>query len=248
VEQVVWKRVRETWLSHKPSPLAGFISALTVLILVIGAVCYWQGFIHADQWMAASGEAVFHQKQFWRLWTTLVAHGDTGHLLNNLLLFFVLGYLLVGYFGSWVFPVAAMFFGGVTNFLVLMNYAPEVKLIGASGVVYWMGGAWLALYFMLDQKRSYVQRSLRAVGVALGVFMPTSAFDPQVSYGAHLVGFILGVVFGFAYYFYRRAEFKKALVYEYIVSEEDELSTPEQEFAAELSHPHTNRHGHSGWN
>lgn len=248
MEQVIWKRVRETWLSRKPSPLAGFISALTVLILVIGAVMNWQGFLHADQWMAASNEAVFQGKQVWRLWTTLFAHGDTGHLMNNLLLFFVLGYLLVGYFGSWVFPVAAMFFGGITNYFVLMGYAPEIKLIGASGVVYWMGGAWLTLYFMLDKKRSYTQRTLRSVGVALSVFMPTSAFDPQVSYSAHLVGFILGVVFGFAYYFIRHDEFEKALVYEYVVEEEDEVSSSQQNFGSELSHPNTNGHRHSEWN
>ncbi|WP_413558637.1 rhomboid family intramembrane serine protease [Bdellovibrio sp. HCB209] len=248
MEQSVWKRVRETWLTQKPSPLAGFISAMTVLILVIGAVSYWQGYLHADQWMAASKEAVFNQHQVWRLWTTLFAHGDTGHLLNNLFLFFILGYLLVGYFGSGVFPIAAMFFGGLTNYLVLMNYPPEVKLIGASGVVYWMGGAWLALYFMIDQKRSYLQRTLRAGGVALGIFMPTSAFDPQVSYGAHLVGFILGVAFGLFYYSIRRQEFQKALVYEYIVSEDEEPSSSEVVTPTELAHPNTNRHGHSEWN
>jgi rhomboid protease GluP len=238
----VWKRVRETWLSRKPSPNAGVASAVTVFVLVLGAILYWQNFFHAADWMAASRETVFFKGQVWRLWTTLFAHGDTGHLLSNLFLFFIMGYFVLGYFGAFVFPLSAFFFGGITNLVVLLNYPPEVKLIGASGVVYWLGGAWLALYFLLDIKRTRFQRALRAGGVALGVYMPATAFDPAVSYGAHLIGFILGLGFGVAYFAWKKDSFEKAVTYEYVVEEDlpDSPSTPE-----ELSHPNTDRNGHA---
>ena len=225
----VWKRIRETWLSRKPSPVAGMVSALSVLLLVIGAVVYLQNFFNAQEWMPASKETVFGQGQWWRLWTTLFAHADTGHLLSNLFLFFIMGFFLTGYFGVFVFPVAAIALGGVTNLLVLLTYPPEVKLIGASGVVYWLGGAWLALYFLIDQKRTYFQRFLRAGGVALGVFWPATAFDPSISYGAHLIGFVLGLVFGLLYYAFKKESFKAAIVYDWIV-DDDEIPEPEEDF------------------
>lgn len=218
----VWKRIRETWLSRKPSPIAGMVAAISVLLLVIGAVAFLQNFHNAQEWMPASRELVFAKHQWWRLWTTLFAHADTGHLLSNLFLFFVMGYFLTGYFGILVFPLAAFAFGGFTNLLVLLSYPPEVKLIGASGIVYWLGGAWLGLYFLIDQKRTYFQRFLRAGGVALGVFWPATAFDPNVSYGAHLIGFVIGLAFGLLYYAYKKELFKSAIVYEWIV-EEDEI-------------------------
>ncbi|WP_413575831.1 rhomboid family intramembrane serine protease [Bdellovibrio sp. HCB290] len=224
---------------------------MTVLILVIGAIGYWNGYFNSDQWMAASGQNIFEKKQYWRLWTALVSHADIGHLLNNMTLFFVLGYLLVGYFGLWMFPAAALFFGGITNYFVLRGYPPEVTLLGASGVVYWMGGAWLTLYWLLDEKRSHVQRALRSVGVGLGVFMPTSAFDPQVSYSAHFVGFILGIGFALVYYAIRRKEFKKAVRFEWVDSEGNLVDHPHfghhphHYSNGELSHPHTHGHGHS---
>ena len=170
--------------------------------------------------MSASGSKVFSQHQYWRLWTTLFAHGDGGHLISNSLLFFIFGYFLSGYFGIFVFPLLAMFIGGFTNAIILRFYAPEISLIGVSGVVYWMGGMWLVLYLLLDLQRSLTQRILRSVGVALAVFMPSAAFDPQTSYGAHLVGFILGVASGFIYYFFRRKSFEAAVVKEIIIEED----------------------------
>jgi rhomboid protease GluP len=105
-----------------------------------------------------------------------------------------------------------------------------------------LGGAWLALYFLLDIKRTRFQRALRAGGVALGVYMPATAFDPAVSYGAHLIGFILGLGFGVAYFAWKKDSFEKAVTYEYVVEEDlpDSPSTPE-----ELSHPNTDRNGHA---
>lgn len=217
----VWKRIRETWLSRRPSPIAGMVAALSVFLLVVGAIVYLQNFFNAQDWMPASREAVINQHQWWRLWTTLFAHADTGHLLSNLFLFFVMGYFLNGYFGIFVFPIAAFALGGLTNLLVLLTYSPEIKLIGASGVVYWLGGAWLGLYFLIDQKRTYFQRFLRAGGVALGIFWPATAFDPNISYGAHLIGFLIGFVFGLLYYANKKDLFKSAIVYEWVVDEDE---------------------------
>jgi rhomboid protease GluP len=222
---MIWRRVRATWLSHQPDRNAGLITAIVTLLLVLGSVMFHQDFLHASQWMPASHESIYDKHQLWRLWTTLFAHADIAHLLSNSLLFFILGYFLIGYFGAFVFPIAAFAFGGLTNLIVLKTYPSQVDLIGVSGVVYWMAGAWLALYFALDRKRSYAQRGLRITGVALGIFMPASAFDPAISYAAHFVGFLIGILFGVIFYFWNRSKFLKALIIEDII-EDPETEIP----------------------
>lgn len=215
-----WTVVRSTWLNRKPSAQAWFLTAWTTVFVIFSSIAYWKNWLNAGSWMSASPELVFQKHEWWRLWTTLLAHGDAGHLASNSLLLIVLGYFLSGYFGAWVFPTLALLVGGITNAIVLTGYPSQVHLIGISGVVYWLGGAWLVLYFLIDQRRTYLQRALRSFGVALGVFMPASAFDPQISYQAHFVGFIMGVLSGAAIYLLQRKKFLAELVTEEIFEED----------------------------
>ncbi len=209
----IYSVVKETFLSKRPHVDAQIVSALSLLVLAVGCAFYWN-YPTADQWMHATREEVFAKGEFWRLWTTVFAHADLGHLLSNSLMFFILGYLLNGYFGALVFPLTALVMGGVTNAIALLTYAPDVRLVGASGVVSWMGGAWLALYFALNTKISVTGRALRSFGVALMLFAPAEAFDPKISYRTHMIGFLLGVAWGLFYYRTRRAEFKRAEIVE----------------------------------
>ncbi|KHD89140.1 MAG: rhomboid-like protein (RRP) [Bdellovibrio sp. ArHS] len=229
-----WTVIRSTWLTRKPSSRAWFAASWSVFLLIVGSVIYWQNILNSTTWMSASQASVFSQHQFWRLWSTLFAHADLGHLAANSLLFFVFGYFLTGYFGLFVFPFLAFLFGGITNALTVLTYSPEVTLIGVSGVVYWMGGMWLVLYLLLDEQRTWLQRSLRAAGVALGVFMPSTAFEPQVSYRAHFIGFVLGVVTGFIYYQIRKKEFKSAVTYEILRDDDLQPELPQESSGSEV--------------
>jgi len=212
--------VRENWLTQKLSSLDLLKAALATSLLFIGSLLYWNESLGVTELMSANGTQVFENHQYWRLWTTLLAHGDFRHLLSNAALFLVLGTFLTGYFGSWVFPLTAMAFGGMVNHFVLQSMPPGVAVIGASGVVYWMGGFWLTLYLLLDSRRRLSQRLLRAGGVSLGIFMPTEAFDPTISYSSHFIGFFFGIAFGLLYYAWRRPEFQSAEVREILWEEE----------------------------
>ncbi len=92
-------------------------------------------------------------------------------------------------------------------------------MIGASGVVFWMGGAWLALYVMIEVRRTLKQRLLRALGVGLLLFFPSEAFDPQVSYLTHAVGFAMGLVSGLLVYFINRKKYRESIRYGLVVDE-----------------------------
>lgn len=213
--------LRETLLSRKPNPLASFAMAMTTLGVVMLSILAWTNFGEAESWMRASRESVFGQHEYWRAWTTLFVHGDGKHLLSNAFLFFILGTFLTGYFGITRVLAAALFFGGVTNFIVLRSMPLETHLIGLSGVVFWMGGAWLILYFLIDRKRTLMNRFLRAMGVGLLLFMPAEAFDPSISYESHFVGFIFGIIAGLLYFLIYKNTLREAEIYETVPPEDD---------------------------
>ena len=222
-----WTVVRATWLTQKPHRNSAIVAAWSLFILVLLATFFLRDWGSLASLMSSNADQVFQKHEWWRLWSSLFAHGDTGHLVSNSLLFFVFAYFLYGYFGFWVFPLVTLLSGGLVQALSLLTYPPHVNLIGMSGVVYWMGGFWLILYLNLDQQRTITQRWLRVLGVSFGIFMPTSAFDPQVSYRAHAIGFLVGALMAAVYYFVHRQEFKKALKTETLIEDEGEVKTPE---------------------
>lgn len=215
-------KVTATWLSKKPSQQGFLVSAITTFLLAVGSVLYWQDWHGANSWMPVSGDALFKNGEWWRAFSALFAHADAGHLFSNGFLFFILAAFLSGYFGKLVFPVMAFLFGALTNIVVASQMPGEVNLLGVSGVVYWMGGAWLVLYFCLDVKRSLSQRFLRAMGVALAMFFPAEAFKPEISYSSHFVGFILGVLFGVGYYYWNQKKFLAAVHTEIVEEDREE--------------------------
>lgn len=216
--------IKSTWLSRKPSRRSFQLMLVLSLLITVLAQMNWFDLLGANSWMPASPEKVFKNGHLWKAWTTVFAHADLEHLLSNLFLFSILGLFLTSYFGRVLIPLTAFFFGGITNLIVLSAMPSQSHLIGASGVVFWMGGAWLTLFFLLDRRRTITQRALRSIGVAILLFVPSEAFDPNISYKAHLVGFFLGVLWAVPYYLVNKKKFRRAEISEWVV-EEDEAET-----------------------
>ena len=205
--------ISENWLTRSPHKKAEIIALFSSLIVIIVSLLNWNNIFNLGTLMPANFDHVFTQHEYWRAWTTLLVHADPHHLLGNLFLFTILGYFLMGYFGIFMFPIFAFLFGGITNFFVLYNMPKSIFLVGLSGVVYWIGGAWLSLYFLVENRKTFFQKTLRTLGVALLIFMPSEAFDPSISYQTHLVGFIFGFFFGIIYYLFKFKTIKAAEVY-----------------------------------
>ena len=229
--------IRENWLTRKLHPRAKFTAILGVLWLAFAAVIYWGNRWNAEEWMPATHDAIFIKHEMWRAWTTLLVHADARHLVANCFLFYIIGLFLCGFFGFFIFPFLAFAMGGVTNLIVLHGMRSDTQLIGVSGVVFWMGGFWLVLYFLFDRRRSMVARALRAGGVSLLLFMPAEAFDPSISYAAHFTGFVIGAASGVIYYRWRRPEFKAAEVTE-LVSDETPLDSVNGDGHQDHEHGH----------
>lgn len=211
--------VKENWLTRKVPARILPLTLLMVIIMIVSAFIYLGNYFNSDSWMAASGAQVFKQGEYWRLWTTLFAHGDFSHIMSNMLLFIPFAYFLAGHFGTIFFPLIGFAVGGLTNLIVLWTMPENVSLIGVSGVVYWMGAAWMTLAFFIDRRESTGRRLIRILGVSMILFLPQT-FSPEVSYLSHLVGYILGVLSGLILFLCFHRRFHSAEIIEVVQEEE----------------------------
>jgi membrane associated rhomboid family serine protease len=183
------------WAATRP------IAAHDNLLLDWGAL---SGGLSAPQdWTAAirDGSAL-------RLFTALFLHADWAHLLGNLVFLLIFGLPAERTMGPWRFLVLFLLGGAFSNLAaVLAIGAPDRVIIGASGAVSAVIGAYLALF----------PRAKLGVVVPLGLFLefvkaPASlligiwallqvifayigpAFG-AVAWSAHIAGFLFGIVF-----------------------------------------------------
>ena len=188
------KRLIKTLLSKKPQAGSFAMALFTVLLVTVITLFEWRSGL--DLSAERSGE-------YWRLLTAVFVHADVAHLLSNLYMLFIFSFFVYGYFGFLVFPVISLLTAVAVNFVAVMSYPPEMHLLGASGLVYILGGFWLTLYFFIQRQYSVLNRLLRVSGIALMVFFP-STFIPSTSYRAHGIGFLAGIIFGVFYYARKR--------------------------------------------
>ncbi|OFZ16388.1 MAG: hypothetical protein A2X86_21970 [Bdellovibrionales bacterium GWA2_49_15] len=208
--------IKENWLTRKPRRKAFYSTFFSTAILLMGTLFYLNDFFDANRLMPASSMTVFRQLEVWRLWTTLFAHADVQHVMGNLILFLPFAYYLSSYFGVFFFPVLGFFAGGGINFLVLKTMPQESYLIGVSGVVHWMGAAWMTLSFLIDRRESWGRRFLKVLGVSLILFIPDT-LKAEVSYLSHFLGYGLGILCALLYYliFFRKFRAAEVLEVEY---------------------------------
>ena len=182
------RRVLETLLSRKPREYSLEVGALSVLTILGISLLAWQNGAALLPILAATSEGALAEHEYWRLMTAVAVHTDIAHFFSNAIFLAFFSYLLFGYFGFWVFPVLGLALAGLTNYLSLLTYPPEVSLVGASGLVYWMVGFWLSMNLLVDRSLGFGKRVVRAVGIVLVVLLP-STLQENVSYRTHAIGF-----------------------------------------------------------
>jgi rhomboid protease GluP len=88
-----------------------------------------------------------------------------------------------------------------------------VSLLGASGVVHFVGAMWVTLHVLADNREQLRARFGSALFLMLMLFIPGD-YRPNISYMGHAVGFVLGALTGLVYYRLNRERFKALEVYE----------------------------------
>ena len=157
----------------------------------------------SEDWLAALRDG-----SVLRLFTALFLHADWAHLLGNLVFLLIFGLPAERTMGPWRFLVLFLLGGAVSNLAaVLAIGVPDRVIIGASGAVSAVIGAYLALFpnaklgvvlplglflqfvkapaFLLIGIWALLQVVFAYIGPAFGT----------VAWSAHIAGFLFGVVF-----------------------------------------------------
>jgi rhomboid protease GluP len=143
--------------------------------------------------------AVIHQGEFWRLFTALFLHYNLLHLVFNLFALYVLGPSLERTIGAVRFAACYLIAGigstGGVVLLTLLKIVQPAELVGASGCVMGIVGAWAGF---LIRHRHMWQAKQRLLNILL-IIVIQILFDistPQVSTSAHLCGLVTGFGIG----------------------------------------------------
>ena len=193
------KRLVKTLLSRKPSSNAIIVAALTVLFMTLMTFFYWNAPAAWGALLPAIKLEIFQHGQLWRIFSAIFVHADIEHLLSNMYMLFIFSFFVYGYFGGGVYPALSLVVAGLVNAVAISTYAADAELIGASGLVYILGGFWLTLYVFIQRQYSVLNRLMRVTGIAFVIFLP-STFVPTTSYRTHAIGFAAGVIMGIIYF------------------------------------------------
>ena len=188
---------------REPPPIreTGILTPL-LWAAVVSALFHAQG-----KWPAITSlgsmdaEAVFDHGEWWRIATALFLHGDTGHLLSNALIGVIVFTAVISTLGrglGWLLLAGASLTGNVV-IAALIHPAPYHSL-GASTAVF--AGIGLltgrAIGLMRHTNHPHRWRAMFAPFAAgltlLGLY---GAGGVRVDVGAHVTGFLAGLVFGF---------------------------------------------------
>lgn len=170
-------------------------------ILMLIAVCVRQDLFGLD-WLAI-GEmdaGKMAAGQWWRTATALTLHAGLDHLLGNLMFGAFFGYYAARYLGSglaWAAITASGVLGNALNGLV---QGPDHRAIGASTAVFGALGLLSAYTWRRRLSPSLPMRVRIApliAGVGLLAFTGTAGANTDI--GAHLLGFLSGIAFGFLF-------------------------------------------------
>jgi membrane associated rhomboid family serine protease len=191
--------------TRRPSQLRG-APAVLVLILLNAVAFLFEisvGDLNDPEILHRAGAldpyAVVAQGEYWRLFTALFLHGGFTHLLFNVFALYVLGPPLERAIGTVRFAVCYLISGlassaGVVALMVL-GFVQVAELVGASGCIMGIVGAWAG--FLLRHR--HVPQAKQRLGNVAMIIVIQIAFDlstPQVSMAAHLCGLVAGFFLG----------------------------------------------------
>jgi rhomboid protease GluP len=133
--------------------------------------------------------------EWWRLVTAIFLHGGLQHIVGNAVALFVLGMVCEHAFGRAQFVVLFVM-TGIAGSVVSMLMSPGPS-VGASGAIFGLQGAAIMLFRRHRERLLIRDRRVGLVLIVWALFTIAQGFlTPYVDNGAHLGGFLAGLVFG----------------------------------------------------
>jgi membrane associated rhomboid family serine protease len=143
--------------------------------------------------------AFFFNHQYWRLLTSLFLHYGYLHLLFNIYALYVLGPALERSIGAVRFLACYLLAGLGAGLGVVTLYAlgltPPQSVVGASGSIMGVVGAWAGL-LLRNRHAPLAARRLQSILIIVAIQMAFDLSTPQISMGAHICGLLSGLFLG----------------------------------------------------
>lgn len=173
---------------------------VTLILVLINVFCFLFPMLTGqhEAWIDAGGNywaAVLEQREAYRLWSYMFLHLDVRHLFNNMLVLCAFGMLLepvLGHGKYGVLYLSAGFVSGILSFLVNLVWVEHVISIGASGAVFGLAGALLAL--ALFRKNRVPGLSARRMILLVMISLYSGYTTPRVDNVGHIGGLLTGFV------------------------------------------------------
>ena len=183
-------------------------SAPAVLVLILVNVLAFLFEIYAGGWNdpyvlhrigAVEPDAVVAQGEYWRLFTALFLHAGFLHLAFNLFALYVLGPPLERSIGTIRFLACYLISGLASSAGVValteIGLVQEAQLIGASGCILGVVGAWAGL-LLRHRHAPFAKQRLANIGLIVAIQIAFDLSTPQVSMAAHMCGLVAGFFLG----------------------------------------------------
>jgi membrane associated rhomboid family serine protease len=143
--------------------------------------------------------SVVVQHEYWRFFTALFLHGGLLHLGFNVFALYVLGPPLEQSIGTARFVACYLISGlasgaGVIG-LTLIGLVQPAQLVGASGCIMGIVGAW-AGFLLRHRHARHAKQRLANVVMIVAIQIAFDLSTPQVSMSAHLCGVVAGFLLG----------------------------------------------------
>ncbi len=178
---------------------------LVALNIVVYIVCTATGDLLYNMGEMSVANTIYGG-QWYRIITSMFLHGNLAHILNNMLILYLLGNMVEKRVGRWQFLVYYFVCGIVAGLVSLgAKYFSgiDANSIGASGAVYGIFGIALITEFVTINwrrvKLSTVRR-MALVVICIFVSLYADARMDGVDYEAHVGGLCMGAILGLLWY------------------------------------------------
>lgn len=204
--------MRENKVNHLPLITISLVVINVVFFLVCDLFLFRQQYKIAYH-MALNPVLVTEEGQYWRLFTSMFYHFNMEHVMYNMLALLALGMILEGFFGKMCFLLVYFMSGIIADVAVIVyngiitGKAEEVFAAGASGAVYGLFGAFIAM--MLCFRKRFCKKEMGRLLLMVVLLLFGNLSQEGIGHEAHFGGFLGGAVMGIGYCLYLKYRMRK---------------------------------------
>jgi membrane associated rhomboid family serine protease len=194
-------RTKPAWLTRMTgsgAPVVTYvIIAVCVAVFIVQTIGNLLGLPVTDalvyQGLYSYPSAVFGAFEPWRMFTTIFAHANILHLLLNMYTLWVFGSALEPMLGRARYLALFLISGFAGSLGVLLIASPGVPVVGASGAIFGLFGAFLIIQRRLGGNATQML-VLLAINLGIG-FLPGFNIAWQAHVGGLIGGFLVGLIY-----------------------------------------------------